>query len=78
MAGAASAVSLAGDLTKTAIFTDAGLLGPESLTLAVLCAPLMLVATFSGRKLNRTIAERGYAILFWMVMCGYTARLLLA
>lgn len=78
MAGAASVVSLAGDVTKTAIFTDAGLLGPESLTLAVLCAPLMLVATFTGRTLNRTVAERGYAILFWMVMCGYSARLLLA
>lgn len=78
MAGAASAVSLAGDLTKTAIFTDAGLLGLESLNLAVLCAPLMLVATFTGRMLNRTVAERGYAILFWTVMFGYSARLLLA
>lgn len=78
MAGAASAVSLAGDLTKTAIFSDAGLLGLESLNLAVLCAPLMLVATFTGRMLNRTVAERGYAILFWTVMFGYSARLLLA
>jgi uncharacterized membrane protein YfcA len=78
MAGAASAVSLAGDLTKTAVFTDAGLLGPESLIVAALCAPLMLVATFTGRMLNRTVAERGYAILFWTVMCGYSARLLLA
>ena len=78
MAGAASAVSLAGDATKAAIFADAQLLGPESLTLAVLCAPLMLVATFTGRKLNRTVGERGYAILFWTVMCGYSARLLLA
>ena len=77
MAGAASAVSLAGDVTKTAIFTDAGLLDLESLNLAVLCAPLMLVATFTGRMLNRTVAERGYAILFWTVMCGYSARMLL-
>ncbi|MGH3145150.1 MAG: TSUP family transporter [Rubrobacter sp.] len=76
MAGAASAVSLAGDLTKTAVFTDAGLLGPESLTVAGLCAPLMLVATFTGRTLNRTVAERGYAFLFWAVMCGYSVRLL--
>jgi hypothetical protein len=28
--------------------------------------------------LNRTVAERGYAILFWTVMFGYSARLLLA
>jgi uncharacterized membrane protein YfcA len=78
MAGAASAVSLAGDATKTAVFAEAKLLGPDSLTLAVVCAPLMLVATFTGRTLNRTVGERGYAILFWTVMCGYSARLLLA
>jgi uncharacterized protein len=78
MAGAASAVSLAGDATKTAIFADAALLGPEALTVAVVCAPLMLVATFTGRRLNRTVGERGYAVLFWTVMCGYSARLLIA
>lgn len=78
MAGAASAVSLAGDATKTAIFADAELLGAESVTLAVLCAPLMLAATLTGRRLNRTVGERGYAILFWTVMCGYSARLLIA
>ena len=78
MAGAASAVSLAGDATKTAIFADAALLGEGALTLAAACVPLMLVATFTGRRLNRTAGERGYAILFWTVMCGYSARLLLA
>jgi len=78
MAGAASAVSLAGDATKTAIFADAGLLATESLILAALCAPLMLVATFTGRRLNRTVGERGYAVLFWTVMCGYSVRLVLA
>ena len=78
MAGAASAVSLAGDATKTAIFADAQLLGAEAVMLALVCAPLMLVATFTGRTLNRTAGERGYAILFWMVMCGYSARLVIA
>lgn len=78
MAGAASAVSLAGDATKSAIFADAALLGPESFTIAALCAPLMLAATFTGRRLNRTAGERGYAVLFWCVMGGYTARLVFA
>jgi uncharacterized membrane protein YfcA len=78
MAGAASAVSLAGDATKTAIFAEAALLGPDSLAVAALCSPLMLVATFTGRRLNRTVGERGYAVLFWTVMCGYSVRLVLA
>jgi uncharacterized membrane protein YfcA len=76
MAGAASAVSLAGDATKTAIFADAALLGPDSLAVAALCSPLMLAATFTGRRLNRELGETGYAVLFWTVMCGYSARLL--
>ena len=78
MAGAASAVSLAGDATKTAIFADAALLGPESVAVAAVCSPLMLVATFTGRRLNRAVGERGYAVLFWTVMCGYSLRLVLA
>jgi ankyrin repeat protein len=37
----------------------------------------MLVATFAGRRINRAIGERGYTSLFWAVMAGYTARLVL-
>ena len=77
MAGAASAVSFAGDATKTAIFADASLLGSQSLVVAAFCVPLMLAATFTGRRLNRTVGERGYAMLFWAVMFGYSARLAL-
>jgi uncharacterized membrane protein YfcA len=76
LVGAASAVSLAGDATKTAIFADAALLGPDAIVTAALCAPLMLVATFAGRRINREVGERGYALLFWTVMFGYSARLL--
>lgn len=76
LAGAASVVSFAGDATKTAIFADAALLGPDAIAVAVLCAPLMIVATFGGRRINRELGERGYALLFWTVMCGYSARLL--
>jgi hypothetical protein len=75
--GAASLVSLIGDVTKAAVFTDAGLLGPDSLLLVVLAAPLMVIATFSGRRINFAIGERGYTTLFWAVMGGYTLRLVL-
>jgi uncharacterized membrane protein YfcA len=73
--GAASLASLVGDLTKTAVFTEAQLLGSDSYTLALMAVPLMLVATFSGRRINQTIGERGYSLLFWGVMAGYTVRL---
>jgi hypothetical protein len=73
--GAASLVSLAGDATKAVVFTEAGLLGGDSLFLVVLAIPLMVLATFSGRRINLSIGERGYTVLFWGVMAGYTFRL---
>jgi uncharacterized membrane protein YfcA len=75
--GAASLASLAGDATKATIFTEVGLLGGDSFLLAAAAVPLMLVATFAGRRINRAIGERGYTSLFWAVMAGYTARLVL-
>jgi uncharacterized protein len=75
--GAASLASLAGDLTKTAVFADAALLGGESFGLAATAVPLMLISTFTGRRINRSIGELGYTWLFWGVMAGYTARLVL-
>ena len=74
--GAASVVSFAGDLTKTAVFTDAQLLGPDSFRVALAALPLMIGATFLGRHLNQRVGERGFTVLFWSVMAGYTARLL--
>lgn len=75
LVGAASAVSLAGDLTKTAVFAEASLLGADSVRLTLVAAPLMVVATLTGRRLNRNVGERGYAMLFWAVMGGYSVRL---
>lgn len=74
--GAASLASLAGDATKAAVFAGADLLDGSAVRLALLAVPLMIVATFSGRKINHSIGERGYTILFWTVMGGYTVRLL--
>lgn len=75
--GAASLTSLAGDATKATIFTEAGLLSADSFLVALAAVPLMLVATFAGRRINRSIGERGYTSLFWGVMAGYTLRLAL-
>jgi uncharacterized protein len=75
--GAASLVSLAGDATKTAAFAEARLLDHQSFMLAVTAVPLMVVATYVGRRINRELGERGYAMLFWGVIGGYAARLVL-
>ena len=76
--GAASLASLAGDAAKTAVFAEANLLGSSSLLIALLAVPLMLLGTFGGRHINYAIGEKGYTVLFWAVMGGYTARLLLS
>jgi hypothetical protein len=75
--GAASLVSLVGDVTKTAVFTEASLVGGDTFVVALGAVPLMLIATFTGRRINRSIGEPGYTFLFWGVMVGYTTRLLL-
>jgi uncharacterized membrane protein YfcA len=75
MVGALSIASLVGDVTKTAIWTEAALITSSSYVLTLACVPLMLMATFAGRRINRELGERGFTGLFWMVMAGYTARL---
>jgi len=76
--GAASLVSLVGDVTKAAVFTGADLLEGQSFLIALVAVPLMVIATFTGRTINRSIGERGYTWLFWGVMAGYTVRLILS
>ncbi len=75
LVGALSLVSLVGDATKTAIWTEARLIALDGYLLALAAVPLMFAATFLGRRLNATIGERGFSSLFWLVMVGYTARL---
>lgn len=74
--GAASLASLVGDATKTAVFAEASLLSGSAVLVAILAVPLMIVATFGGRRINHVIGEKGYSVLFWAVMAGYTVRLL--
>lgn len=75
LVGALSIVSLVGDVTKTAIWTEANLIPANGYLLAAFAVPLMFAATLFGRHLNSVIGERGYTGLFWTVMVGYTARL---
>ncbi len=76
--GAAAIVSLTGDVTKTIVFANGGLLGSDQLTLALALVPVMIGCTLAGRRINQNVGERGYALLFWTVMTGYTARLVFA
>lgn len=76
LVGAASIVSLAGDATKAAVYATGGLLQASSVVLMVGLVPVMLASTFFGRYLNKRVGERGYAVLFWVVMGGYSLRLL--
>jgi len=75
--GAASMASLAGDAAKTVVFAESQLLGRSSVVIALLAVPLMILGTFAGRRINYSIGEKGYTVLFWTVMGGYTLRLLL-
>ncbi len=77
MVGAASLASFAGDATKTAVFAEAQLLGRESLLVAAAAVPLMIAGTWTGKTLNSRVGERGYAVLFWSVMGGYSVRIAL-
>jgi uncharacterized membrane protein YfcA len=74
--GAVSVISLAGDAAKVAVFSSAATIPAEGWPLLVLTFPLMIGATWCGHRLNHLVGERGYALLFWTVMAGYTVRLL--
>ena len=76
--GAAAIVSVVGDLTKASVFSHSGLLDKGDLLLAALLLPVMITATLAGRGINQRIGERGYAVLFWAAMAGYTGRLVFA
>ncbi|WP_286749092.1 sulfite exporter TauE/SafE family protein [Marinobacter sp. UBA2688] len=75
LVGAASLVSLVGDMTKAFVFSQAGLLQTEHLMLAGILIPVMAGCTFLGKTINRELGERWYSVLFWSVMGGYIVRL---
>jgi uncharacterized membrane protein YfcA len=75
-AGAASAASLVGDITKTTIFAHAQILDGRALLIFVLLLPVMALGTFTGVRLNRRVGETGFAAIFWMIMAGYSMRII--
>ncbi len=75
--GAAAILSALGDITKAAVFTEAGLLGRTSFAVGAASVPLMLIGTVLGRRFNEAIGEQGFERLFWLVMGGYTVRLII-
>ncbi|MDO6824389.1 sulfite exporter TauE/SafE family protein [Marinobacter sp. 1_MG-2023] len=76
--GAASLVSMVGDMTKALVFSQSGLISTSHLLLAGALVPVMAGCTLLGRKINRDIGEKWYSILFWTVMGGYLTRLMVA
>jgi uncharacterized protein len=74
--GAVTVISLAGDAAKVAVFSSAETIPAGSWPLLALAFPLMVGGTWCGHRLNHRLGERGYAVLFWGVMAGYTVRLL--
>lgn len=72
--GAASLVSLAGDVTKSGVFADAQLLEASSFQLAAMTIPVMALGSFLGRHITSSIGENAFAGVFWGVMAGYSVR----
>lgn len=77
LVGAASVVSLAGDATKTAVFTEAGILTASGWATGAALVPIMIGCTMLGRHLNVELQERVFRVGFWTVMAGYGARLII-
>jgi hypothetical protein len=73
--GAASLVSLAGDVTKAVVFLTSLRLSDEGLSTVFAALALMPGAVILGRAINHSVSERAYASLFWLVMAGYIVRL---
>lgn len=75
LVGAASAISLCGDATKSFVFLREGFYTTETIGLVAVALPLMFFGTWMGRRLNREMGEQLYAVTFWTVMTGYGIRL---
>ncbi len=75
--GAASVVSLAGDTTKAAVFMNESFFKEIPWSILFGTVLIMPFAVFAGRFVNKKIGEQAYNILFWLVITGYTVRLLL-
>ena len=73
--GLAACVSLVTDVIKVELFADAGLLDDMSSTTLAAALPMMPVAAWVGRSVNRRIGEESFRWVFWSVVAGYTMRM---
>lgn len=74
--GAASMVSLAGDMTKALVFTSANIFSTDRWLMIATCMAISPIAVYTGKLINRRLGTRLFAGLFWFVMAGYTLRLI--
>ena len=78
LVGAASLVSLGGDVIKALVFAEADLFIGSAGIIVLATLPVIPAAAYLGRRINREVGERAYSALFWAVMLGYSIRLVLA
>ena len=76
LVGAASLASFATDAAKVGALTGTSLITQGHLLLVLGCLPLMYLGTYSGRRFNLALGERGFSRLFWFVMAGYSVRMI--
>lgn len=73
--GAASLVSLVGDVAKATVFTAQSLINSQTWPLLLATLPLMVLGTALGYVFNTRVNERVFGVIFWGVMAGYATRL---
>lgn len=73
--GLASSVSLVADVLKVELFATAGLFEDLDLAVLAIALPVMPVAAWVGRSVNRRVNESAFRWIFWSVVGGYTLRM---
>jgi uncharacterized protein len=75
--GAASLISLGGDVAKVLVLVPLLALRGDALLAALCAVPLAPCAVFLGRTINRRMGERAFSSLFWLMMASFLVRLAL-
>jgi uncharacterized protein len=75
--GAASLISLGGDVAKVLVLVPLLALRGDALLAAICAVPLAPCAVFLGRTINQRMGERAFSSLFWLMMASFLVRLAL-
>jgi uncharacterized membrane protein YfcA len=73
--GLASSVSLVADALKVELFAMAGLFEGVDLKVLSLALPIMPLAAWVGRAVNRRVNEAAFRWIFWSIVGGYGLRM---